>query len=124
MRRARLLALLLVGASVAEAQRVPGLSPMVLRPTLGGVVIETIITPRGPSDILHGVWSAGARSKLLDCSARCRVVPSINLKGPLRLDGQSRYRIVLGGTFSQVRRVGVLFSFGSGVAAAEALVQP
>ncbi len=119
-----LLAALLLCASVADAQRVPSLSSMVLRPTLGGVVIETIITPRGGSDVLRGVWSAGARSKLLDCTSRCRVVQNINLKGPMRLDGQSRYRIVLGGTFNQVRKVGVLLSFASGVAAAEAMVQP
>lgn len=118
------LALLLSASSVAEAQRVPNLSPMVLRPTLGGVVVETVVTPRGQSDVLHGVWSAGARSKLLDCAQRCKVVQSITFKGPTRLDGQSRYRIVLGGTFSFSRRVGVLFSFASGVASAEAMVEP
>lgn len=117
-----LAATLLMGA--ADAARVPTLAQTSTAPTLGGVVLELSVTPRDQNDELQGVWSPGTRAKLLDCATRCRVVVGVPLRGPLRLDRQSRYRVVLGGSFQPGRKIGVLLSFRSGVAATEVVVSP
>lgn len=122
VRPALLAASLLLGA--ADAARVPSVAQTSTSPTLGGVVLELSLTPRDQNDELQGVWSPGTRAKLLDCASRCRVVLGVPLRGPLRLDRQSRYRVVLGGSFTPGRKLGVLLSFRSGVAATEVVVRP
>jgi hypothetical protein len=113
----------LTAASAQGAARPPLLGGTGLRPTLGGALVETVVTPRTRTEeALTAVWASGVRAKLLHCQPRCRVVTSIPVRGVLRLGPNTPYRVVLGGSFTGGRRVGLLFAFRAGVVGTEATV--
>ena len=121
--RAAALAVCVLTGSVLASGRMPVLSAAQLRPTFGGVLLETTVVPRaGAQDELLGAWTPGSRAKLMACLPRCREVESIPVTETVRLGAQSKYRVVLGGNFAPGQKVGLLLSFRSGVRPVEVTV--
>lgn len=108
MRRAGLAALLAVVGG-ALAARAPS-AQLSLRPSFGGAVLEGRIVA-GPGDELTGVWSEGGRARLLKCSPRCAVVPTIPVTGTLLVGTGTPYRVAVSGAFRTGQRVKLALRF-------------
>lgn len=120
--RALALTLLLPALSGGHAQ-----APLVrgawLKPTVGGLLLETTLSARTRGeDTLLGVWAAGSKVNLLKCAPRCQVVKSVPVTGEMVFGPKTMYRIVLGGRFQPGQKVGLMLSFRSGLAPVEAVV--
>ncbi|WP_245557557.1 hypothetical protein [Deinococcus peraridilitoris] len=118
-----LLVLLTAFSSTSAGARAPFLSEATLRPSAGGAVLEVTVSARDrDGDTLRGIWVAGARTNLLRCQPRCKIVSSIPVQGQMLLGGKTMYRVVLGGRFLPGQKVGLVLSFAGGNAAVEATV--
>ncbi|MEF2278126.1 hypothetical protein V3W47_07420 [Deinococcus sp. YIM 134068] len=108
LRRAAPLALLAaLGGTLAQRSPTAEVS---LRPSFGGALLQGRMTVPG-ADALTGVWSSQGRARLLRCAPRCVVVSSVPLQGSLLVNGDTSYRVALGGTFRTGQRVQLTLQF-------------
>lgn len=108
MRRVGFLALLAaLGVGLAARAHTAELA---LRPAFAGAVLEGRVTAAGGGE-LTGVWSPQGRARLLRCAPLCVTVPSIPLQGTLLVNGNTPYRVALGGTFAPGQRVKLTLQF-------------
>ncbi|WP_102127055.1 hypothetical protein [Deinococcus planocerae] len=121
MRRALPLALLAaLGAGLAA--RSPT-AEVTLRPAFAGAVLEGRVTAAG-ADELSGVWSPQGRARLLRCAPLCVAVSSIPVQGTLLVNGDTPYRVALGGSFPPGQRVKLTLQFrGAGLLNVDAAVR-
>lgn len=110
MKRALVLALILTGPALAASGPA---AKFTLQPSYGGAVVDGRVYVPKP-DTLVGAWSGKGFARLMKCSPLCRVVTSIPLKGTTVMNGESGYRIALGGHFAVGQKVPVTLRFQSG----------
>ncbi len=118
-----LLGTALIGTALfgTAAARSPALSDASLRLTVGGAVVVVTLSARD-RDVLQRVWAPGTSAHMLRCEPRCRTATSIPIEAQTRLGAGTTYRVVLGGHFEPGQKIGLIFSFGGGNAAVEAVV--
>ena len=99
----------------ALAQVPQGMSASLnLKITPGGAIVQGRVTvPR--EDELTGVWSSLGRARLMRCAPRCQVVSSVPVQGTLMLNGDSGYRVVLGGRVVAGQKISVVLRLRGGL---------
>lgn len=116
LRSVPLLLCLLPGSILgASAQTSHGMSASLsLKPTYGGAIVQGRVNV-SKADELTGVWSSIGRARLMKCMPRCQVVSSLPVQGRLVLNGDSSYRVVLGGKVTPGQRVSLVLRLRGGL---------